>query len=608
MFLAIAIAIGILLLYQVFVIEPMAQDADERQAMTEAAQSADAPAGSFDDAPRADGDAPRPEAGPAPDAAPAAQGLSREEALMRSERVSVRTPALEGSIALTGARLDDLRLLRYDTEPESDTPVTLFNPAGAPGGYFAVNGWAGVGDAPAGLPGLDTQWRLVQGDVLTPQSPVVLEHRAGALVFTRTISVDENYLFTVDDRVENTGSTPVSLARYGLVRREGLPVDLENFFILHEGPIAVTGGQLVDRKYDKLLDDGPVEQRGEGGWAGITDKYWLAAVAPDGAPSIRAQFRTLNRGQTVYESNYIRDAETIPAGGTIESRAFVFAGSKNVQLLQDYQDAAGIPRLVMAVDWGMFWFLTRPFYAILHFFNGYVGNFALAIMALTVLIKLVLFPLNNRAFASMAKMRAVQPKMEEIRERFAADKERQQKELIDLYRREKINPIAGCLPILPQIPIFFALYKTVFLSLDARHERFLWVNDMSAPDPTSMWNLFGLLPYDPSGWPILGGVLAIGVLPLIMGVTMWAQMALNPPPPDPIQRRIFAFMPVIFTIVLAPFAAALVIYWAWNNTLTILQQYVIMRRHGTETGFDKFISKMRARLQNSSGGASGGES
>ncbi len=613
--LAIAIAIGILAIYQFAVIEPMAQRAEQERAAAEAVRAAD-PASAGDDAPQAvsdapqaEGDAPRPDgaAASAAGGAPAVNTLSREDALAGAERIPVRTPALDGSISLTGARFDDLRLLRYDTEPDSETPVTLFNPAGGPFGYYAVNGWAGVGDAPRGLPGIDTPWRVISGEVLTPESPVVLEHRAGDLVFTRTISVDEDYLFTLDDRVENTGASAVSLARYGMIRREGLPPDLQNFFILHEGPIAVAGRELVDRKYNKLEDDGPVERRGEGGWAGITDKYWLAVVAPDGAPQIRAQFRTLNRGGLVYESNYIRDAETIPAGGAIESRAFVFAGSKNVELLQAYEEATGIPRLDMAVDWGMFWFLTRPFYWLLHFFNGVAGNFALAIMMLTVMIKLVLFPLNNRAFASMAKMRAVQPKMEEIRERFAADKERQQKELIDLYRREKINPVAGCLPILPQIPIFFALYKTVFLSLDARHERFLWVSDMSAPDPTNMWNLFGLLPYDPSGWPILGGVLAVGILPVIMGVTMWAQMALNPPPPDPIQRRIFGLMPIVFTVVLAPFAAALVIYWAWNNFLTILQQYVIMRRHGTETGLDKFIAKMRARLSERSGGASGGD-
>jgi len=609
MFLAIGIAIGILLLYQWLVIEPMQRREEERLAAIEAAQETEAPSPALvqgADAPAPDTDAPRPAGAPA--AAAPMSAVPRAEAMARSDRISVRTPALDGSISLTGARFDDLRLLRYETTPGSGEPVTLFNPSGAPNGYFVVNGWAAAGEGPGGLPGLDTAWTVVQDGPLTPDNPVVLEHRAGDLVFTRTISVDGDYLFTLDDRVENTGAAPVSLARYGLIRREGVPADLANFFILHEGPIAVAGRELIDRKYNRLEEDGPVEQRGDGGWAGITDKYWLAAAAPDGAPSIRAQFRTLNRGVTVFESNYIRNAETVAAGGVLESRAYVFAGSKSVDLLQSYQEEAGIPRLVMAVDWGMFWFLTRPFYSILHFFNGIAGNFALAIMMLTVMIKLVLFPLNNRAFASMAKMRAVQPKMEEIRERFAADKERQQRELIDLYRREKINPIAGCLPILPQIPIFFALYKTVFLSLDARHEPFLWVADMSAPDPTTMWNLFGLLPYDPSGWPLFGGILAIGVLPIIMGVTMWAQMALNPPPPDPIQRRIFGLMPIIFTIVLAPFAAALVIYWAWNNFLTIVQQYYIMRRHGTETGLDRLIAKVRARLQDrSGGGASGGE-
>ncbi|PWE18802.1 membrane protein insertase YidC [Marinicauda salina] len=585
--LAVALAAGIFILWQVFVLEP----ALERQQGEAPAEQAEQPL-----EPGADAPAPREEPGIGGPAS-GADLTTREAALARSERVAIRTPAVEGSIALTGARFDDLRLLRYDTEIDSGEPVTLLNPSGGPGGHYAVSGWAGGSGAPEGLPGAGTEWRLVQGDALTPESPVVLEHRAGDLVFTRTISVDENYLFTVRDAVTNEGGAAVSLSRYGLVRQEDLPAELANFYILHEGPIGVAGREMFDRKFEKLADNGPVEREGEGGWTGITSKYWLAAVAPSGSPQIRAQFRTLQRGgRTVYESNYIRDPETIGPGQTLESEAYVFAGAKNQTLLSRYEQETGIPRLTMAIDWGMFWFLTRPFFAILHAFDGWIGNFGVAIMILVVGLKLVLFPLNNRAFASMAKMRAVQPKMQELRERYADDQQRLQQEMMDMYRREKINPVAGCLPILPQIPIFFALYKTVFISLDARHAGFLWIRDMSAPDPTSMWNLFGILPYDPAGLPVIGGVLAIGLFPLIMGVTMWAQQALNPPPPDPMQRRIFAFLPVVFTIVLAGFPAALVIYWAWNNFLTIVQQYIIMRRHGTETELDKRVQRLRARL------------
>ncbi|MFW6413625.1 MAG: membrane protein insertase YidC, partial [Oceanicaulis sp.] len=303
-------------------------------------------------------------------------------------------------------------------------------------------------------------------------------------------------------------------------------------------------------------------------------------------------------GAPVFESNYLAEAVSVLAGGVITNVSHVFAGAKSQPILARYESETGIDRFTMAIDWGMFWFFTRPFFAILHFFYGVMGNYGLAIMALVLVLKALLFPLNNKAFASMAKMRAVAPKMTEIRERHKDNPQAQQQAMMELYRKEKINPVAGCLPILPQIPIFFALYKTVFISLDARHAPFFgWIEDMSAPDPTSMWNLFGLLPYDPSGWPILGGVLAIGAWPLIMGVTMWAQQSLNPPPPDKIQRQIFAFLPIVFTIAIAPFPAALIIYWSWNNLLTVGQQYLIMRRQGVETEIDKNFVRLKARLQ-----------
>ncbi len=590
--LAIVIAVGIILLYQLLVLDRI------NPAPNEAPNADGAPAAASEEAPGLrEGDAPQVGQSEAP-AGAAGGSLDRETALGLSDRVEIRTPALSGSIALTGARFDDLQLLRYDTEVDSDIPVTLLTPREGPGGHYVVNGWAGGTGAPDGMPGVNTDWRLAEGDVLTPQSPIVLEHRAGDLVFQRTITVDEDYLFTVTDRVANEGDAPAAIARYGQVRQHGLPADLTNFFILHEGPIGVVGGELTDRKYNALENDGVVTREGQGGWMGITSKYWLAAAAPAGEPAITGQFRTLRRdGATVYESNYIRQAETVAPGAVLESQAYVYAGSKSVEILQRYQDEYGVQRLDMAMDWGMFWFLTRPFFFLIDVFNGWLGNFGLAIMLLTVLIKLVLFPLNNRAFASMAKMKAVAPKMQEIKETYQGDNQRQQQAMMELYRKEKINPLAGCLPILPQIPIFFALYKTVFISLEARHEPFFgWIRDMSAPDPTMIGNLFGLLPYDPSGIPLLSAVLTIGLWPILMGITMWAQQSLNPPPPDKIQRQIFAFLPIVFTIVLAPFAAALVIYWAWNNFLTILQQYIIMRRQGVETELDKKVKGLHARL------------
>lgn len=584
--LAAVIAIGILFLYQAFILDPMARDREAAEQAAAETQVQDA----GDDAPQAS------------DSSFAAglgeNGMSREDALSRSQRIEIRTEALSGSLSLTGARLDDLQLLRYETEVDSGEPVTLMSPEGFDGYQFAASGWLGGANAPQGLPGLSTDWTLVDGNVLTETTPVVLEHTAGDLTFRRTISVDENYLFTVNDTVINSGSAAVSLRPYALVRQHGVPADLQNFFVLHEGAVGVVDGTHFDRKFKKWEDEGLIERNGLGGWMGITSKYWLAAVAPEGQPNVRAQFRVVSRpDRPVFESNYLSEAQTLAPGATLESTSYVFAGAKKQPILAAYERDLGIDRLTMAIDWGMFWFMTRPFFAALHFFYGLLGNYGLAIMVVTLLIKLVLFPLNNRAFASMAKMRSAAPKMTEIRERHKDDPQAQQKAMMELYRKERINPVAGCLPILPQIPIFFALYKTVFISLDARHAPFFgWIQDMSAPDPTMIGNLFGLLPYDPSGFPLVGPILAIGIWPLLMGVTMWAQQSLNPPPADKIQRQIFAFMPIIFTIIMAPFPAALIIYWSWNNTLTIGQQYLIMRRQGVVTELDRNFFKLRAKL------------
>jgi YidC/Oxa1 family membrane protein insertase len=579
-------AMGLLLLYDMFVLQPQGR---ERREAAELAEQATPPADTAPDATGVDFEVDRP-----------AAGLTRESALARFERIEIRTPALSGTLALTGARLDDLQLLRYNTEVDSGVPVTLLNPEGAGNGHYMFSGWLGGSDAPSGLPDLSTRWRLVEGSQLTPSTPVVLEHQAGPLVFRRTIAVDDNYLFTVTDAVTNTGLAPVSLRRFGVVRQEGIPPDLLNFFILHEGGVGIVGDRLIDRSFKKMTEERSAERTGEGGWMGFTSKYWLAAVTPQGMPEMRGQFRVLDRpGAPVFEANYLAATIAVAPGETVSDTSMMFAGAKSSSLLSQYERDAGIPRLSQAIDWGMFWFLTRPFFAVIHYFYGLIGNYGLALMLFVLLIKIPLFPLNNRAFASMAKMRAVAPKMTEIRERHKDNPQAQQQAMLALYKREKINPLAGCLPILPQIPIFFAVYKTVFISLDARHAPFFgWIQDMSAPDPTTIWNLFGLLPYDPSGVPIISNpYLAIGVWPIIMGLTMWAQMSLNPPPPDKIQRQIFAFLPVVFTFVLAPFAAALVIYWAWNNTLTVAQQYIIMRRQGVQTELDKGIARLRAKLK-----------
>ncbi len=523
--------------------------------------------------------------------------ISRDEALARADRVEVRTPSLSGSISLTGARFDDIQLLNYQTEVDSNEPVTLLSPEGSQYGHYVASGWIGnTGD----ILGVDAAWTQVAGDVLTPETPITLEASVGDLTFQRRISVDENYLFTVEETVTNSGSDDVALRAYGVVRHQDVPVLETNAFVLTEGAVGSTGGISAQRKFTWLANDLEREDsnEGEGGWVGLTTKYWLAAITPDQSEDIEMTFMTRGSGVVTFEANYLTDPLAVAAGSSLTRTTHVFAGAKDQPILVQYKNEYGIQRFDSAIDWGMFWFLTQPFFIALHFFYGLLGNYGLAIMVVTLAIKIVLFPLNNRAFASMAKMRAVAPKMTEIRERNKDNPQAQQQAMMELYRKEKINPLAGCLPILPQIPIFFALYKTVFISLDARHAPFFgWIQDMSAPDPTSMWNLFGAIPYDPSGLPILGGILAIGAWPIVMGLTMWAQQSLNPPPPDKIQRQIFAFLPIVFTIVLAPFAAALVIYWTWNNMLTVAQQYFIMRRQGVTTELDKNIARLAARVK-----------
>ncbi|MEE2565834.1 membrane protein insertase YidC [Hyphobacterium marinum] len=576
MIIAIAIAIGVMFIYQFLVLEPAAR---RQRAELEAQQAEIAATGGVD-------------------TTVSEVAVDRDTALASETRIEIDAPSVAGSFSLTGTRFDDLRLLRHRTTIEDDSPVVLLNPRGSEHAYFADDGWAAGANGPRDVPGATTTWTLAEGNRLTPDTPVVLEYAGSdGLTFRRRIEIDENYMFTVTDTVTNTGSAAATLSRYGRVRQLGEPPDLSNFFILHEGPIAMVGGSLTDRKYDNVDADDPVERDGVGGWVGITGKYWMTAVIPDQSVEFEATIQRIERqGDDVFQTSYQTQPLELAPGETTTSQSRVFAGAKRADVLQAYEEDLGIQRFDMAIDWGMFWFLTRPYFWLLHTLAGVFGGaygFGFAILAVTVLVKLLFFPIANRAYVSMAKMKNLQPKMTEIRERHADDKQKQQQEIIALYQREKVNPLAGCLPILLQIPVFYALYKTIFVTLELRHQPFPgWIQDLSAPDPTNMWNLFGALPFDPSGWPVLGGFLAIGAWPLIMGVTMWAQQALNPPPPDKMQARIFAFMPIMFTIILAPFAAGLVIYWAWNNFLSVLQQYIIMRRQGVETQFDKLVKRL----------------
>ena len=409
---------------------------------------------------------------------------------------------------------------------------------------------------------------------MSPGNPVTLSWDNGqGLVFAKTFEVDENFMFTITQKVKNTSGENVSLYPYGLISRTDTPVTL-GFYILHEGPLGVFDGTLKEVDYDELQEEHRINQATTGGWLGITDKYWLVALAPNRATQVNTNFIYANvKGQNKYQADYLGAEHVLAPGGSAEVSSNLFAGAKIVELLDAYTTTYGIARFDLAVDFGWFYFLTKPIFYALNFFNRIFGNFGLAILALTVIFRLLMYPLANKSFRSMNAMKKLHPKITELRDQFGEDKARMNQEMMALYKREKINPAAGCLPMLVQIPIFFSLYKVLFVSIEMRQAPFYgWITDLSAPAPTSLFNLFGLLPFDV---PIF---LQIGVWPLLMGITMYLQQKLNPPPADPVQAKIFMFLPFVFTILLASFPAGLVIYWVWNNVLSIAQQWFLMKK------------------------------
>jgi YidC/Oxa1 family membrane protein insertase len=510
----------------------------------------------------------------------------RNSAIAATSRISIDTPTLVGSINLRGARLDDLQLKKYtETIAENSPIITLLTPSGAPNAYYVEQGWAAAnGTTP--VPGAASVWTAEGNAALTPTTPVVLRWDNGAgLIFRRTFAVDANYLFTVTQSIENQSGGDVALFPYARVVREGTPA-VSNFFVQHEGPLGVLGSNnWVARKYADIQNEKQVRLDNTTGWLGFGDKYWATAVIADPAQQINAQFtylRSNNRDE--YQTSFVEsNAIVVANGATVEDHSYVFAGAKEEAVIASYESTLKIDRLELLIDWGWLHFITKPMFYLLRFLNGIFGNFGIAMLAVTVLVKLAFFPLANRSFASMAAMRRVQPEMKALQERFKDDRAAQQQAMMELYKREKINPLSGCWPILPQIPVFFALYTVIFISLEMRHAPFFgWIQDLAAQDPTNVFTLFGLIPWTPTAVPLIGGLLHLGIWPLIMGVTMWVQMRLNPPPPDPTQAAIFNWMPVIFTFMLGTFPAGLVIYWSWNNFLSILQQYFIMKRHGAE--------------------------
>ena len=571
--LAIALSAIILIGWQYFVGVPQLnqqqQTAQQKQSQTGAPQpAAQAPAGA-----------------PAP-AAAVKPPETRESALAAAPRIAIETDRLKGSISLRGGRIDDLSLLKFrETVDPKSKPIVLLAPSGSPSPFYAELGFVGAPGATVKLPDANTLWTAASQAQLTPKTPVTLTFDNGeGLQFKRVISIDDAYLVTVQDSVENKSSQPVSLFPYGLVSRHGAP-KTEGMYILHEGLLGVFGDQgLKESTYKDLDSKKTLTFQGVNSWLGITDKYWAAALLPDTKANVQGRFSAGTIGTLpTYQADYLLDQVTVAPGASTTVNSRLFAGAKEVNRLDAYEKALGLNRLELMIDWGWFYFITKPLFFVIEWLNKLVGNFGIAILLVTVALKGLFFPLANKSYASMAKMKAIQPAMTQIRERFADDKMAQQQAMMELYKKEKINPLAGCWPVLLQIPVFFALYKVLFVTIEMRHAPFFgWIKDLSAPDPTTVFNLFGLLPFDPSTVPVLGSFMMLGVWPLAMGITMWVQMQMNPAPPDPTQKIMFAWMPVVFTFMLASFASGLVIYWTWNNLLSIAQQWVIMKKNGVK--------------------------
>jgi YidC/Oxa1 family membrane protein insertase len=618
LFIAIALSAAIIILWTVFVQGPHMAAQQAQQQAQQAAQPAAQPA-----------QQPGQQAGQ--QAAPQDAGrkvLSREEALKESPRVTIDSPRLKGSIALKGSRIDDLILKDYRETVEPTSPsIVLLSPRDAEHAYYADFGWSSEAKDVA-LPKSDTVWQA-DGNTLSPGKPVTLTWNNGqGLTFARKFEIDADYMFTITDTVTNAAGAPVEIAAYGRVIRYGTPQGASQTYVLHEGPIGVFGCTLEDgkrsgctleeHKYGAVRDEaeggGKFSYPSTGGWMGISDKYWLVSQVPPQNETLTGNLFYDPKGD-FYQVDFASAKQQLPAGGRVTRTQHLFAGAKVVNILANYRDnlysghveqslfarirdtiysALGLtnealPLFDRAVDFGWFFFLTKPLFVILDTIYRFVGNFGIAILCLTVLVKACMFPLANKSYRSMSRMKLLTPKMTELREKFGDDKAKLNQEMMQLYKREKVNPAAGCLPIVVQIPVFYALYKVIYVTIEMRHAPFFgWIRDLSAPDPTSVLNLFGLIPWDYHvlfALPVLGGIfhiLSIGVWPLIMGFTMWLQMRLNPTPPDPVQARIFALMPIVFTFMLGSFNSGLVIYWAWNNTLSIAQQRLIMWRMGVK--------------------------
>lgn len=598
--LAIVLSVLVLIGWNYFYGVPeMERQRQQAQTTTPSAQSSTQPGPTGVPTPSQAGGPGQPQPGTVPPAGAApAVVQTRDGALAASPRLPLETPSLSGSINLRGARIDDIALKNYreTVDPKSQN-IVLFSPVGSPTPYYAEFGWVGVNAGP--LPTADTIWTADQPRLM-PQQPVNLTWDNGqGLVFKRTIAVDDKFMFTVTDTVENRRADAVTLFPYGLVSRHGKPATL-GYYVLHEGMIGALGDQgLQEYTYDNVEKEpqlspgvkGKTWKDVTGGFVGVTDKYWAAAVVPEQTAPYEGRFTTFSSGsKAVFQADVLSQARSIAPGETAQSVKRLFAGAKEVQAIDAYEAQYGIKRFDLMIDWGWFYFITKPLFKVIDWLYRVFGNFGVSILLVTVLLKILFFPLANKSYASMARMKAVQPEMMAIRDRYKDDRMKQQQEMMELYKREKINPIAGCWPVLIQIPVFFALYKVLFVTIEMRHAPFFgWVQDLAAPDPTSIFNLFGLLPF------AVPAFLLIGVWPILMGITMFIQMKMNPEPTDPVQKAVFSWMPLIFTFMLAAFPAGLVIYWTWNNFLSIIQQYYIMKKHGVKVELWDNLRGMFAR-------------
>ncbi len=584
---AIVLSLVILLGFQYFYELPRMRAQQEAQPTQQAQQAQQVPATTRPANPNAA--VPAAPGAPATAAAPAR--LDRAAIVAQPDRVRIQSPRVAGSIALTGARLDDVTLVSYrETTDSNSPPITLLNPAGLADAYYAEAGWVPEAHDVA-VPDDKTRW-TADRTTLTPDRPVTLSWDNGqGLRFVRQYAIDNDFMITVTSRVDNTSSRPVTLMPYALILRSGTP-PTSGYYILHEGPIAVLGERLRLIDYKDVQKAGTITESSNGGWLGITDKYWLVSLIPDQQEKIAAHFvHSLPDKTDRYQVDYLGTPRQIAPGGSTSAVHRLFAGAKEVRVLERYQHELGIIWFDYAVDWGWFYFITRPIFQALDWLGKQVGNFGIAILILTVGIKLLFFPLANRSYVMMSRMKALTPEMTAMRERYGEDRQRLNQEMMALYKKHQVNPVSGCLPIVLQIPVFFSLYKVLFVTIEMRHAPFYgWIHDLSAQDPTTILNLFGLIPFAPPG--ILEPI-SIGAWPLFMGLTMFLQQKLNPQPADPVQAKVFMFMPIIFTFMLAHFAVGLVIYWSWNNLLSMAQQWVIMRRTAKLSLIPAFGRKQR---------------